>query len=66
MSGLQQGPEKSKAMGNPNGYRGRYTIRTAVVGSCGVAVLDDGTIVLCYVGPESKCEPILVRGPSKR
>lgn len=50
-------------MTNPNGFRGRYTISTAVVGSLGVAVLDDGSIWLCFVGPESKLEPIMVKPP---
>ncbi len=52
-------------MSNPNGFRGRHTIATAVVGCCGVAILDDGSIWLCFVGPESKLEPIMIK-PARR
>ena len=58
-------------MTNPNGFRGRYTIDTAVVGQVGMAILDDGSIwlvLLCgRMGARlADYSPIQVKGPTNR
>jgi hypothetical protein len=56
---------------NPNGFRGRYTIQTTVVGQIGMAELDDGSIWIVYlacasgVRLDSWPEPFMVRPPNK-
>lgn len=51
---------------NPEGFRGRYILNSAVVGQVGLAELDDGSIYVVFLGTKSQLRLHEVRAPRMR